>query len=386
MSRVAEPSEKLLDLIYDAATEQELWRSVLTEIADCTGSQGGVLFGQSNQVSQIYFSHVGRISEECNRTFQQRHVHNPWSEVMVRWSFDRHKLGCVVSSDEIVPLSSLRLTPFFDEVLSPEDVAHGAMITLASKDDFLAGFNLCRSARQGPLGDEERCFLERLVPHLRRSLLLGFRLDAYRHLQHAQFHVLDRLAAGVILLDRSTKVVFANAAARALTGGDGSLRLRKFKVTAAWPAHMQRLDQLVQSVLGGVPVASMSIPHPEDSRLVTVLVTSIRGRDHGRFFDLGLRDAALLMLVIDPARRPGLPLALPMLMDAYGLTRAEAKVAATASSGLTISAAAAQLGLSPNTVKTHLRRVFSKTGTSGQAELARLMTFVGLLRIDAGDI
>lgn len=130
----------------------------------------------------------------------------------------------------------------------------------------------------------------------------------------------------------------------------------------------------------------MSIPHPEVSRLVTVLVTSIRSRDHGRFFDLGLRDAALLMLVIDPARRPGPPLALPMLMDAYGLTRAEAKVAATASSGLTISEAAAQLGLSPNTVKTHLRRVFSKTGTSGQAELARLMTFVGLLRIDAGDI
>jgi DNA-binding CsgD family transcriptional regulator/PAS domain-containing protein len=384
LSPVTDPSEKLLNLIYDAATEQELWRSVLTEIADRTGSQGGVLFGQSNQVSQVYFSHVGRISEECNRTFQLRHVHNPWSEVMVRRSFDRHQLGRVVLSDQIVPLSSLRLTPFFDEVLSPEDIAHGAMITLASKEDFLAGFNLCRSARQGPLGDEERCFLEGLVPHLRRSLLLGFRLDAYHHLQRAEFHVLDRLAAGVILLDRSTKVVFANAAARALTAGDSAVRLRKSKVTAAWPAHAQRLDQLVESVLGGVPVATMSIPHPEDGRLVTVLVTSIRSRDQGRFFDLGLRDAALLMLIIDPARRTGPPL--PMLMDAYWLTPAEAKVAATASSGLTIPEVAAQLGLSPNTVKTHLRRVFGKTGTNGQAELTRLMTFVGLLRTDAGDI
>ena len=45
LSRLKEPPEKLLDLIYDAATEQELWSSVLTQIADLTNSQGGVLFG-----------------------------------------------------------------------------------------------------------------------------------------------------------------------------------------------------------------------------------------------------------------------------------------------------------------------------------------------------
>lgn len=39
-SRAMELPDKLLDLIYDAAAEQELWRSVLTEIADLTKSQG----------------------------------------------------------------------------------------------------------------------------------------------------------------------------------------------------------------------------------------------------------------------------------------------------------------------------------------------------------
>jgi hypothetical protein len=36
MTAYGELPERLLDLIYDAATEQELWRSVLTEIADLT--------------------------------------------------------------------------------------------------------------------------------------------------------------------------------------------------------------------------------------------------------------------------------------------------------------------------------------------------------------
>jgi hypothetical protein len=42
-----EVPDRLLDAVYDAATDQQLWRSVLTQIADLTGSQGGVLFGQS---------------------------------------------------------------------------------------------------------------------------------------------------------------------------------------------------------------------------------------------------------------------------------------------------------------------------------------------------
>src|SRR5215218_5515126 len=41
-----EQTEKLVDLIYDAALDNDLWREVLTQIADLTESEGGVLFGQ----------------------------------------------------------------------------------------------------------------------------------------------------------------------------------------------------------------------------------------------------------------------------------------------------------------------------------------------------
>ena len=61
------------------------------------------------------------------------------------------------------------------------------------------------------------------------------------------------------------------------------------------------------------------------------------------------------------------------LRDAYGLTRAEARVAFAVSAGTSVVATADALGVSANTVKTHLRSVFIKTGTRGQVELARLM-------------
>jgi DNA-binding CsgD family transcriptional regulator len=109
----------------------------------------------------------------------------------------------------------------------------------------------------------------------------------------------------------------------------------------------------------------------------------MRGKEIGQLSDASLKDAAVLVFVVDPARRTSIPVA--QMMDAYGLTQAEARVALTSSSGSTIDETARLLGLSPNTIKTHLRRVFAKTGTGRQAELARLIAAIGSMQIVRAD-
>ncbi|HKU98956.1 MAG TPA: helix-turn-helix transcriptional regulator [Vineibacter sp.] len=366
------PTEKLLDLIYDAATEPDAWRLALTQIADLTRSQGGVLFGQSMTASRVYFDYNGRLDPACNRVYQERHMRNPWSEAM-----EPQPVGHIVLSDDVVPLASLRATAFFDEVLAPQDLAHNAMIALAAKADFRAAFNLCRSARQGPFGASEQRLLNDLMPHLRRSITLGFRIDAYRALQRAEYHVLDHLAVGVVLLDRRAQVLYANAAARRLDSTSGAFRLRAVRIEANGTRQAQQLNTLIRAALLGKVGGAMSLPRSEDGRPLTVLVSSVRGLDMERFTDMGLPDAAALLFFIDPANNAKPPIA--WLMNAYGLTAAEAKVALVASSGMTVPQTADHLGLSTNTVKTHLRRVFAKTGTGRQADLARLTTSIGLL-------
>jgi DNA-binding CsgD family transcriptional regulator len=368
--------DRLLDLIYDAATEPDLWRPALTEIADLTGSQSAALLRQSAPTGQLHFCHNGRMDEACNRAYAARHIRNPVAAGMR----SRH-VGRIVLSDEIVPLASLRKTLFFDEVFRPQDISHTALIPLAAKDEFMTALNLCRSARQGPLDAPGRELIEHIVPHICRSIRLGLRADGYRALQRAEFHVLDRLSAGVVLLDRRARILYANAAVRALGSDEGPLRLRNATVAAQSPSHSQRLGALVRMALLallGAPEGSMSVPRASDGALLTILVSSVRGRDIGRFADLGMPDAAALLFIVDPANRADIPLA--WIMDAYGLTQAEARVALVAASGATIPETALRLNVSPNTVKTHLRKVFAKTGTSRQAELGRLMASIGLLK------
>ncbi len=377
MARVIEHPESLLDAIYDTATEPDTWRSVLTHIADLTGGQGGILFGQSYGAETVFFDYNGRLSEECNQAYKTRHIQNPWNSAM-----QRQAVGRIVLSDEVVPLASLRHTSFFDEVLRPQDVAHNTMIALAARGDFCVAFNLCRSAGQGPLDASHQDWLQQLIPHMRRSLGLAFRIDGYRALQDGQFRILDRLTAGVVLLDQRACVLYANAAARALSAHDGPLDLRRTSVTVRSPLHAQRLAALVRAALHGVPSASISVPRSSDETPLTILVSSVRGKDIGRFADLRMPDAAVMLFIVDPANRAGIPAAL--IMEAYGLTRAEARVALAAASGLSIPEAAIQLGISANTIKTHLRRVFAKTGTGRQTELVRLMATIGLFSPGGG--
>jgi len=126
---VTEPPDKLLDLIYDAATEQELWTSALIQIADMTGSLGGFVVGVENKDRLVPFLFNGRMSEESHRTYAERHIDNPWSAVM-----NHVPGGKLVQSAEIISLPDLKRTAFFDEVLRPQRMAHNAMLTLSRKD------------------------------------------------------------------------------------------------------------------------------------------------------------------------------------------------------------------------------------------------------------
>ena len=263
--------EKVLDLIYDAAAENDLWPHALTAIADLTKSEGGILYGVSVAMDRVYFDFNGRLNDECNRVFQERHMQNPWQRHM-----ETQPVGRLVLSDEAISLAELQPSAFYDEVLRPQNVAHNGMMALAARDNFRAAFNMCRSARRGPFDPDEQRLLERLSPHLCRSVTLGLRIDGYLAMQRAAFNVLDRIADGVAVLDRKARVLFANAAARRLAD-EGALRLRQAIGTYS-PAHSQRLGELIDVAVQGGAGGMMSLPWPLDGRLLTILVSAIRSR------------------------------------------------------------------------------------------------------------
>jgi DNA-binding CsgD family transcriptional regulator len=84
--------------------------------------------------------------------------------------------------------------------------------------------------------------------------------------------------------------------------------------------------------------------------------------------------AALLIKVIGPVDRgEG---GTDALREAFGLTAAEARVAGLVAAGLSTPEIAAALGVSANTVRTHLAACYDKTGLRSQVMLARLVAAI----------
>lgn len=65
------------------------------------------------------------------------------------------------------------------------------------------------------------------------------------------------------------------------------------------------------------------------------------------------------------------------LIDAYGLTPAEARIAVALTEGQPLAQIAADFGVSRTTVAFHMRNIFQKTGTSRQAALVSLLLLHG---------
>jgi DNA-binding CsgD family transcriptional regulator len=77
------------------------------------------------------------------------------------------------------------------------------------------------------------------------------------------------------------------------------------------------------------------------------------------------------IFVSDPESEPATPAT--MLRTFYGFTPAETRLASELLKDRTVEESAQTLGISINTARTQLTRLFEKTGTRRQSELVRLL-------------
>jgi DNA-binding CsgD family transcriptional regulator len=115
----------------------------------------------------------------------------------------------------------------------------------------------------------------------------------------------------------------------------------------------------------GQRAVPISVMRHSGKRPLTLFVTGVDARDE-------LVDGAVAVLYVgDPDRTVSFDYT--RIGKLYGLSKAESRVAALLASGYRLEQAAETLGVAYETVRKHLKQIFSKTGTYRQAELVRML-------------
>jgi DNA-binding CsgD family transcriptional regulator/PAS domain-containing protein len=209
---------------------------------------------------------------------------------------------------------------------------------------------------------QDRALLECLAPHIRESLRLHERVTSVRADARALVTAFDHLALGVVLMDASGRVSFANRSADEILGVAAG--------TGAPRRAAERTRGLAQLLVDRKRVrrGSLVMRHPVDGRPLQVFVTPVHWP--ASYGESGARYATAVFIG-DAKRLSGDPF--DVLRELYLLTPGEARLALLLTTGRSVEESAHELGIALSTARGVLKGVFAKTDTRRQSDLVRLL-------------
>lgn len=185
-------------------------------------------------------------------------------------------------------------------------------------------------------------------------------------LAEAALGALNLLAVGVVLVDDTGRILNANRVAQEVLGRDDGLCLSGGRLLAAYSQDHLSLGRSIAAATAAIGASgALSCARPSGRRPLSVVVKPLRR--HGQPERPGLA----AVFVTDPEQEVAAQA--EDFAGLYGLTPAEARLASRLVRGMSPAQAASALGLTVNTVRTHLKRIFSKTETRRQSDLVRLL-------------
>jgi DNA-binding CsgD family transcriptional regulator/PAS domain-containing protein len=356
--------QNVMDAVYEAAIDARHWPTALTQLARATRADAASIVVQ-DRATQTFWDTVVGSQAVIARAYDSCAPANPlWPATLsaprgsvladpvraARDAYERSREGCHPSSCTALTLTSVvALKVLHDPVTSG--------VSMFVRGPFTAPFDYA-----------DVSFLMSLAPHLQRALQVNQRVARLEGERAGLMDALEHASHGVLILDSRARILFANSAAQTILGEGDGLQARPDGLYAG--PHTQTLRRLLAGSwqeTGDESAGFMALKRPAPRRPLMVLVKPLR-----RTIDWIMSPAARsLLFVADPDTLPAI--SAEQLRRLYGLTPAEGEVAVAVLDGEGVRGIAESLGVSVATARTHLHRIFEKTGTRRQAELVRLV-------------
>lgn len=358
----------LLMLLYGTVGSPDGWTTFIDGLAASYGGGMATLFmhDYSHHGSSVVAGTSGRT--DCLEAYARYYSRiNPWIV-----GVETRAVGLVTATETVVPYQRLLATEFYNDWCRPHGIGAGIGVTVQRDGRRMMALSVLFPRIVLERDAEAIARLQRLVPHLLAAARLERQFAGLKTRVLATEGVLDAVVTAMMVVDAAGRIGYLNAAAEQLVADNDGLIVVREEIRLAAPAQEKRLRGLIaialqaSKVVAARPGGMMRVSRPSGRMDYEVLVAPIRGT----VLILGFTEAAAVVFVRDPDRR--VPIRVEQLRCLYDLTEAEARLMQALLAGDTLNAVAAERGLSKETLRSQLKAVFLKTGTSSQLELIRL--------------
>jgi DNA-binding CsgD family transcriptional regulator/PAS domain-containing protein len=369
---IAYDNQKLSDLIgvlYDATMDQSLWPDALAAAADFVDGCGAGLFSKDTSSRRGSLHHSIGIEPRYQRSYFDEYV-----------ALDPATTGHLFADIE-VPMATADLVSyreftesrFYREWAQPQGLVDFISAVLDRSATSVAMFGVFRNERNGVVDAKARDRMQLIVPHVRRAVLIARMFDL-KAAEAATFaDTLDGLSAGMCLVGPEGRVIHANAAAHAIFRAGDILRVVGGRLVARDAQVQQTLrDVFAASEEGDTALGTKGIAVPLEGRDGERYVAHALPLTSGARRRAGVTYRAAAALFV---RKASAVVSSPpeAISKAFKLTPTEMRVLLAIVEIGGVPEVAAALGVAETTIKTHLGRLFEKTGATRQADLVKLV-------------
>ena len=360
---------QLIGDIYDCTLDPESWNAVLPRIGSFVGGSGGGLFAHhpSRRSANIYYQFG------TDPDYRQLYLQKYMTLDPMFGTYFVLDIGHVFSSSTLMPHDEFLQSRFYKEWVQPQGWYDNVGVYLDKSAEGHAALVVFRNEREGMADEPARERLGLLAPHLRRAVLIGNVID-FKTTQAATFaDAVDGLSAAVVFVDSSSRITHANAAARGMIADGNVLRGPHGRLVASDPDADRALrDIFLTAGNGDATVGVKGVAVPLVARDGEHYVAHVLPLASGARRGAGLSYAAVAALFVQKA---ALATNSPpeAIAKTFRLTPMELRILLAIVEVGGVPEVSEALGIAETTVKTHLSRVFNKTGTRRQVDLAKLV-------------
>ena len=359
---------EVIETVYEAALDETRWSEALKNLADITDSQAAtfwVLDGAEQPRLPTFL--YANLDPAFIRDYLDHMVpQDPTVQYLVR-----HPDQSIVHDGLVITEREKDRHPYYDWHHRYSDLRFRLVSRMYPAPAVSAGVALHRTRRSGRFESKDIEQFSVLHRHVERALAVGFRLGTLGTQQQCAAEMLDANPAAVLFLDNRQRVVFTNRAAETLRSTGDGIRLADARISLLHKSENERFQALITQALSLLLAhgagAAMRASRPSGKRPYLVLVSPVSRR----YPALSALRPAVCVVITDPEAQKPLPI--HRLRAAFGLTEAEARLAALLAAGEDLRAAAMTLHVSYGTARTRLAEIFQKTETHRQGELIKLL-------------
>jgi DNA-binding CsgD family transcriptional regulator/PAS domain-containing protein len=358
----------LIGDIYEVILDRSAWSGVLGNVTQFVGAQAAALIWRSASES-IDGIHTFGINSPGLKRYKEFYAKlDPTTKPL-----SLRDVGDVASTTELVSYSEYVESGFYREWVKPQGFVDAWQVNLDRSATTFVHLIVWRKLKTGVECDAIRDRMRFIVPHLRRAVLISNLVD-HGKAEAALFgDTLDGIAAGLFLVDANGRILHANASGQALLARGVVLRAYGGKLVSQDASAEQELYSVFDAVGGGqVTPGAHTLAVPLTTRQGEHYVAHVLPLTSGMRRRAGAGYAAAAAVFLQKASLD-VPSPQEAIARLYRLTPMGLRVLFAIVQVGGVPEVAAMMGSSNSTIRTHLRRLFSKTGTDRQAELVKLV-------------